>query len=179
MSKPNMSRLHNAIDLLGRLVAFDTTSKNTNLGLIRFVRDYLAQYGIESTLFYDETGEKASLLATIGPNGVPGIVLSGHTDVVPALETGWISPAFDLTEREGRLFGRGAADMKGFSACALAMIPELVKRDLAIPFHLCLSYDEEVGCIGVGAMVDHLAAMEAPPRLAVIGEPTDMKVVNG
>lgn len=179
MSKPNMSRLHNAIDLLGKLVAFDTTSKNTNLGLIRFVRDYLAQYGIESTLFHDETGEKANLLATIGPKGVPGIVLSGHTDVVPALESGWISPAFDLTEREGRLFGRGAADMKGFSACALAMIPELVKRDLAIPFHLCLSYDEEVGCIGVGAMVDHLAAMQAPPRLAVIGEPTDMKVVNG
>lgn len=179
MSKPNMSRLHNAIDLLGKLVAFDTTSKNSNLGLIHFVRDYLAQYGIESTLFHDETGEKANLLATIGPKGVPGIALSGHTDVVPALETTWISPAFELTERDGKLFGRGSADMKGFSACALAMIPDLVKRDLAIPFHLCLSYDEEVGCIGVGSMVDHLAAMDTPPRLAVIGEPTDMKVING
>lgn len=179
MSKPNMSRLHHAIDLLGKLVAFDTTSKNSNLGLIHFVRDYLADYGIESTLFHDETGEKANLLATIGPKGVPGIALSGHTDVVPALETTWVSPAFELTERDGKLFGRGSADMKGFSACVLAMIPELVKRDLAIPFHLCLSYDEEVGCIGVGSMVDYLAAMDTPPRLAVIGEPTDMKVING
>ncbi|NIY74828.1 acetylornithine deacetylase [Thalassospira sp. HF15] len=179
MSKPNMSRLHHAIDLLGKLVAFDTTSKNSNLGLIHFVRDYLAEYGIESTLFHDETGEKANLLATIGPKGMPGIALSGHTDVVPALETTWISPAFELTERDGKLFGRGSADMKGFSACVLAMIPELVKRDLTIPFHLCLSYDEEVGCIGVGSMVDHLAAMDTPPRLAVIGEPTDMKVING
>ncbi|WP_033070138.1 acetylornithine deacetylase [Thalassospira australica] len=179
MSKPNMSRLHHAIDLLGKLVAFDTTSKNSNLGLIHFVRDYLAEYGIESTLFHDETGEKANLLATIGPKGVPGIALSGHTDVVPALETTWVSPAFELTERDGKLFGRGSADMKGFSACVLAMIPDLVKRDLAIPFHLCLSYDEEVGCIGVGSMVDYLAAMDTPPRLAVIGEPTDMKVING
>ena len=179
MSKPNMSRLHSAIDLLGKLVAFDTTSKNSNLGLIHFVRDYLAEYGIESTLFHDATGQKANLLATIGPKGVPGIALSGHTDVVPALETTWISPAFDLTERDGKLFGRGSADMKGFSACVLAMIPELVKRDLTIPFHLCLSYDEEVGCIGVGSMVDHLAAMDTPPRLAVIGEPTEMKVING
>ena len=104
MSKPNMSRLHNAIDLLGKLVAFDTTSKNSNLGLIHFVRDYLAQYGIESTLFHDETGEKANLLATIGPKDVPGIALSGHTDVVPALEKSWISPAFSLallSERAG------------------------------------------------------------------------------
>ena len=174
-----MSRLHNAIDLLGKLVAFDTTSKNSNLGLIHFVRDYLAQYGIESTLFHDETGEKANLLATIGPKDVPGIALSGHTDVVPALEKSWISPAFELTERDGKLFGRGSADMKGFSACALAMVPELVKRDLAIPFHLCLSYDEEVGCLGVGSMVDHLANLKTPPRLAVIGEPTEMKVING
>ena len=174
-----MSRLHNAIDLLGKLVAFDTTSKNSNLGLIHFVRDYLAQYGIESTLFHDETGEKANLLATIGPKDVPGIALSGHTDVVPALEKSWVSPAFELTERDGKLFGRGSADMKGFSACALAMVPELVIRDLAIPFRLCLSYDEEVGCLGVGSMVDHLAALKTPPRLAVIGEPTEMKVING
>lgn len=179
MNKPNMSRLHDAIDLLGKLVAFDTTSKNSNLGLIHFVRGLLAQYGVGSMLFHDETGEKANLLATIGPEGVAGIVLSGHSDVVPALESGWISPAFELSERDGKLFGRGAADMKGFCACVLAMIPELVKRDLAIPFHLCLSYDEEIGCIGVGPMVDHLAAVKTPPRLAVIGEPTEMKIING
>ena len=143
------------------------------------MRDYLAQHGIESTLFHDETGEKANLLATVGSKRVPGIVLSGHTDVVPALESDWISPAFEMTKRDGRLFGRGTADMKGFSACVLAMIPELVARDLEIPFHLCLSYDEEVGCIGVGSMIDHLAAMKMPPRLAVIGEPTEMKVING
>ncbi|WP_085584372.1 acetylornithine deacetylase [Thalassospira mesophila] len=179
MTQTNMSRLHLAIDILGKLVAFDTTSKNSNLGLIRYVQDYLAQYDIETTLFYDETGEKANLLATIGPKDVPGIVLSGHTDVVPALEKGWVSPAFDMTERDGKLFGRGTADMKGFAACALALIPELVKQDLAIPFHLCLSYDEEVGCLGVGSMVEHLAKIDHPPRLAVIGEPTEMKVING
>lgn len=179
MIKANMSRLHLAIDILGKLVGFDTTSKNSNLGLIHYVRDYLAQYDIESTLFHDETGQKANLLATIGPKDVPGIVLSGHTDVVPALEKGWESPAFNMTERDGKLFGRGTADMKGFAACVLAMVPDLVKQDLAIPFHICLSYDEEVGCLGAGSMVDHLAKLPTPPRLAVIGEPTEMKVING
>lgn len=179
MSKKNISRLHLAIDILDKLVAFDTTSKNSNLDLIHYVRDYLAQHDIETILLHDETGRKANLLATIGPKDASGIVLSGHTDVVPALEEGWKSPAFAMTERDGKLFGRGVADMKGFAACALAMAPELAGRDLAIPFHICLSYDEEVGCLGVGSMVEHLAKRDHPPRLAVIGEPTEMKVING
>ncbi|MFH1805921.1 MAG: acetylornithine deacetylase [Pseudomonadota bacterium] len=179
MSKTNMSRLHLAIDILGRLVAFDTTSKNSNLGLIAYVQDYLAQYGVETTLFHDETGQKANLLATIGPKNAPGIVFSGHTDVVPALEKGWETPAFDMHERDGKLFGRGTTDMKGFVACALAMVPDLVTRSLSMPVHLAFSYDEEVGCLGVGSMVDHLAQLPHPPRLAIIGEPTEMKVING
>jgi|GEM_PF-3770812 len=129
MSKRNISRRHLAIDILDKLVAFDTTSKNSNLDLIHYVRDYLAQHDIETILLHDETGRKANLLATIGPKDASGIVLSGHTDVVPALEEGWKSPAFAMTERDGKLFGRGVADMKGFAACALAMAPEIS------PFH--------------------------------------------
>ena len=166
-------------ELMEKLVSFPTVSRDTNIPLIDWVADYLESHGIASHRYIHPDQPKHALFAHVGSWEEGAVVLSGHTDVVPALENSWISPAFELTERDGKLFGRGSADMKGFSACALAMIPELVKRDLAIPIHLCLSYDEEVGCIGVGSMVDHLAAMETPPRIAVIGEPTDMKVING
>lgn len=175
----NYSELYKTIELLEKLVSFDTTSFKSNMALIEYVQGYLADLGVESKLFFDDSKQKANLWATIGPADRPGIVLSGHTDVVPALEETWKSEPFDLVERDHKLYGRGATDMKGFIACALALAPELKKRNLPIPFHICLSYDEEVGCLGVGRMVEGIANSGAVPMFALIGEPTQMFVVNG
>src|SRR5262249_10572511 len=138
-----------AKQLLARLVAFDTISHKTNIPLIRFVEEYLAGYGIESVRVPTADGQKASLFATIGPAGAGGIALSGHTDVVPVAGQSWDTDPFTLNERDGRLYGRGSCDMKGYLACALAMVPQLKTRRLKVPFHLAFSYDEEVGCTGV------------------------------
>ena len=131
-------------DLLETLVGFDTTSRESNLQLIEFVRDYLAGFGIASELVYNAQRTKANLFASVGPVELPGIVLSGHTDVVPVDGQPWTLPPFTLTERDGKLFGRGTADMKGYIACVLALVPELVKTPLRLPVHIALSYDEEV-----------------------------------
>lgn len=167
------------VELLRRLVSFDTTSFRSNLELIGFIRDYLDGFGIASLLVSDDTGAKANLFATIGPADAPGVVLSGHTDVVPALEEGWTSPPFELHERDGKLFGRGAADMKGFIAAVLAQAPALVAAPLRSPVHLAFSYDEEVGCLGVRKLLPLLAALPVRPRLCIVGEPTMMRTVIG
>ena len=141
-------------ELLAHLVAFDTTSRESNLALIEFVRDYLAEHGVSSELIYNEDGSKANLFASIGPADVPGIVLSGHTDVVPVDGQAWTYPAFQLSEADGKLYGRGTADMKGYIACVLAQVPALVQAPLRRPVHIALSYDEEVGCLGVRSLLE-------------------------
>ncbi len=169
-----------AIEMIQRLVGFDTVSARSNLALIEFVRDYLSGYGIESRLTFDAGGGKANLFATIGgPAEGGGVVLSGHTDVVPVEGQPWESDPFHVVARDGRLYGRGTADMKSFLAVALALVPEVRKRELKVPIHLALSYDEEVGCLGVPALLRDVAdALPRPPRLAIIGEPTMMRVAN-
>ncbi|MBN7758872.1 acetylornithine deacetylase [Nitratireductor aquimarinus] len=177
--KSTMSLLENAKSHLKDLVAFDTTSRYSNRPLIDHMAAFLREYGIEPVILLDETGEKANLIARIGPADVPGVVLSGHTDVVPALEKGWTSGPFDLTERDGKLYGRGSCDMKGFAACVMAMVPQLAAAKLERPVWLCFSHDEEVGCLGAPAIAEWLAALDVPPMLAIIGEPTDMTLVTG
>src|SRR5579885_2056291 len=136
------------VDLIRKLVAFDTTSRNSNLDLIRFVQDYLKSLGVEAKLVFDESGKKANLFATIGPADKPGIVFSGHTDVVPVDGQDWATDPFQVVERDGLLYGRGTCDMKSFVATVLALTPEFKAAKLKAPLHLSFSYDEEVGCIG-------------------------------
>jgi acetylornithine deacetylase len=167
-------------EMLDRLVGFDTTSRNSNLALIEFVREYLDGFGVASDLVFDATGTKANLFASIGPAEEAGIVLSGHTDVVPVDGQDWSSEPFKCVARDDRLYGRGTADMKGFLASALALVPEFQVMPLAAPVHLALSYDEEVGCKGVPGLLDHVAAhLPALPFGCVVGEPTGMRVANG
>ena len=166
------------IAMIERLVGFDTTSRLSNLELIHFIRDYLAGHGIEAKLIHDEGGTKANLHAILGPAERPGIALSGHTDVVPVDGQDWSSDPFALVRREGRLYGRGSADMKSFIAIALALVPEFLARPLEVPIHLVFSYDEEVGCLGVHGILEHLRQLGTPPRLVIVGEPTSMKVID-
>jgi len=168
-----------SLAILSDLVAFDTTSHKSNLPLIEYVEAYLADHGIASERVPDETGQKANLWATIGPPDMPGIVLSGHTDVVPAAAQNWRSDPFRAEERDGRLYGRGTADMKGFIAVCLALVPEMQGRRLAKPLHLALSYDEEVGCIGVRGLIRRFGETMVRPEACIVGEPTGMQVVIG
>lgn len=168
-----------SIDLLGELIAFDTTSVNSNLQLISFVGDYLEQRGIKSRLTYDETGKKANLWATIGPDIAGGVVLSGHTDVVPVEDQSWSSDPFTMVARDNKLFGRGTADMKGFVACALAHTDYFNAQSLQVPVHFAFSYDEEVGCIGVGGLIKDVVENLPIPRAVIVGEPTSMKIIGG
>jgi acetylornithine deacetylase len=164
--------------LLEQLVAFDTTSRDSNLHLIRFVESLLAERGVRSTLIHDATGTKANLFATIGPEVDGGVVLSGHTDVVPVDGQDWSSDPFRAVERDGRLYGRGTSDMKGFIAVCLALLPEMQAAKLARPLHFAFSYDEEVGCLGVDGIVRHIHGLATRPRAVIVGEPTMMRVVN-
>lgn len=166
-------------DLLEQLVGFATVSRDSNLELIRFIETYLAGHGVQSELFFNEEGTKANLFATIGPLQSGGVVLSGHTDVVPVEGQAWTVEPFRLTEKDGRLYGRGTADMKGFIASVLAVVPEFVRRPLQAPVHLAFSYDEEVGCLGVRSMLAELQKRPHKPRLCLIGEPTELKPVLG
>ncbi|MFL9673062.1 acetylornithine deacetylase [Pseudomonas marginalis] len=165
--------------LLRTLVGFDTTSRESNLQLIEFVRDYLAEFGVASELVFNAERSKANLFASVGPVQVPGIVLSGHTDVVPVDGQPWTVPPFALTEHDGKLFGRGTADMKGYIACVLALVPALVEAPLRMPVHIALSYDEEVGCLGVRSLLKVLEDRPVKPLLCIIGEPTELKPVLG
>lgn len=166
-------------ELLQTLVGFDTTSRESNLQLIEFVRDYLAGFGVACELFYNAERSKANLFASVGPVEIPGIVLSGHTDVVPVDGQPWTVPPFALTDRDGKLFGRGTADMKGYIACVLALVPTLVEAPLRMPVHIALSYDEEVGCLGVRSLLAVLEQRPVKPMLCIIGEPTELKPVLG
>lgn len=169
----------NSRDMLARLIAYDTVSRNSNLALIEFVRDYLADHGVHSELIHDGEHRKANLHAMIGPQDRAGVVLSGHTDVVPIDGQPWSVPAFEMTERNGRLYGRGTADMKGYLACVLAAVPRMQQAALRRPIHLALSYDEEVGCLGVGSLIERLDALEHKPIACIVGEPTEMQPVLG
>ena len=171
--------LYTPAALTRRLVGFDTTSRESNLDLIRFVEDYLAGHGVASRLSFDDSGAKANLFATLGPQGRDGgIVLSGHSDVVPVDGQDWDTDPFEAVEKDGRLYGRGACDMKGFIATALALVPEFLERGPATPVHLALTFDEEVSCAGAQRLVEDLAAFGVAPRCVIIGEPTSMKLVN-
>ncbi len=165
--------------LLERLIGFATVSRDSNLELIAFMRQYLADLGVESELFHNAERTKANLYATIGPRDRGGIVLSGHTDVVPVDGQAWTVEPFRLTEKDGRLYGRGTADMKGYLASVLAAVPVFLKRKLEIPVHLAFSYDEEVGCLGVRSMLADIQERAHKPRLCLIGEPTELKPVLG
>ena len=169
----------NSRELLAQLVRFDTTSRESNLALIDFVRTYLQDHGVACELVYNAHKSKANLLATFGPADVPGIVLSGHTDVVPVDGQRWSVAPFELTEKDGKLYGRGTADMKGYIACVLACVPALVKAPLRMPVHIALSYDEEVGCLGVRSLIERFHGQAVKPLLCVIGEPTELKPVLG
>lgn len=168
----------NSIHMIERLIAFDTTSRNSNLELMAFVSGYLEDLGITSELIHNEDGTKANLYATLGPADRSGIALSGHTDVVPVDGQDWQTDPFRVTERDGRLYGRGTADMKSFIGVCLALAPEFLVRDIDTPLHFAFSYDEEVGCIGVRGLIDALAARPNRPSAVIVGEPTEMQVIR-
>lgn len=165
------------VEILEKLVAFDTVSARSNLALVDYVEDLARAAGAETDRVLDETGTKAALWITLGPRDVPGYVLSGHSDVVPADGQPWSSDPFTLTLRDGRLYGRGTSDMKGFVAVCLALMPEMA--GLARPLHIALSYDEEVGCLGVRPLLARMAARGLRPLGCFVGEPTGMAVVIG
>ena len=165
--------------LLEQLIGFPTVSRDSNLEMIEFIRHYLGDLGVRSELFYNAERTKANLFATIGPDAGGGIVLSGHTDVVPVDGQPWTVEPFRLSEQDGRLYGRGTADMKGFIASVLAAVPAFLAGDLRVPVHLAFSYDEEVGCLGVRPMLAELAKRAHKPALCLIGEPTELKPVLG
>ena len=165
------------LEMTRRLIGFDTTSRNSNLDLIGYVQDYLKGHGVESMLVHDETGKKANLYATLGPKDRPGIALSGHTDVVPIDGQEWSTDPWKVEQKDGKLFGRGTCDMKGFIGAVLAMVPKFQATKLKTPIHLILSHDEEVGCVGVRRLIHMLKDMPVRPKAVIIGEPTNMKVV--
>lgn len=168
-----------SIGILEKLIAFPTVSRDSNLDLIRYVADLLEANGVASRIIHSEDGHKANLFATIGPADRPGVMLSGHSDVVPVDGQDWTLPPFAMTERDGKLYGRGAADMKGFIASALAASLKASKMQLATPLHLALSYDEEIGCVGVRSLVEMLKGAPQRPLLCIVGEPTGMQVATG
>lgn len=173
-----MPEVFSSREMLARLVSFDTTSRDSNLALIQFVENYVDSYGVTFRRIPNPEGTKANLLISIGPNEPGGIILSGHTDVVPVDGQDWVTDPFTLAEKDSKYFGRGTSDMKAFSAVILSLLPELTKRQLHTPVHIALSYDEEVGCLGVRPMIAEIVKSVPKPKLAIIGEPTEMKVVN-
>ncbi len=171
-----------SLDWTTRLLRIDTTSRDSNLPLIELVVDELRAHGVEPVLVHDESGTKANLLATFpAADGTTagGIVLSGHTDVVPVDGQDWSSEPFAPEIREGRLYGRGTCDMKGFIGSVLTKVPELASAPLREPVHLALSYDEEVGCVGAISLVDEIVRRDLRPRACIVGEPTSMRVITG
>ncbi len=162
--------------LLEKLIAYPTVSRDSNLQLIDFIRQFLSQRGIDSTLTHNDERTKANLYATVGPSDKSGVMLSGHTDVVPTEGQNWSTDPFIMDTRSGRHYGRGTADMKGFIACVLSLLDRLDPGKLKTPIHLAFSYDEEIGCVGVRRMIDMLQTAEIKPRFCIVGEPTSMQV---
>lgn len=173
----NLRNIMKTEQILKTLVGFDTVSSKSNLALIKWIEQYIAPFNLFSERFYDATGEKANLWVTIGDVTQQGIVFSGHTDVVPVEGQTWTHNAFDMIERDGKLFGRGTCDMKGFLACVLALVPEMIKSQRT--FHLAFSHDEETGCIGVRTMLQAIATRPVTPLMCFVGEPTLMQVIVG
>ncbi len=171
--------LTSSISILEEIIAFDTTSRESNLALIEHMQSYLENLGVESRLTHDQTGNKANLWATIGPDTAGGIVLSGHMDVVPVDGQDWSQDAFSMWQADNKLYGRGVADMKGFIAIALALTPLMLKANLKIPIHFAFSYDEEIGCIGVRGLIKDVTDNLPAPRAVIVGEPTSMKIIGG
>ncbi len=169
----------NSEELLTRLIGFDTTSTTSNLELIDFVRNYLDGFSIQSELVHNDAATCANLYATIGPNDTGGVMLSGHTDVVPTSGQDWHSDPYQLKSDDQLYYGRGSCDMKGFIACVLAGIPQLTAQSLQTPVHLAFSYDEEIGCVGVKKLIGAMQGFEVKPRIGLIGEPTNMQMVIG
>jgi len=169
----------NSEEILARLVAFDTTSTKSNLQLIDFVRNLLDDHAIESQLVHNDDHSCANLYATIGPDDRGGVMLSGHTDVVPTTGQDWHSDPYQLRTEDKLLFGRGSCDMKGFIACVLTGLPQMAAERLQTPIHLAFSYDEEIGCVGARRLIASMAGFEVKPRLGLIGEPTGMSMVLG
>ncbi|MHA3976994.1 acetylornithine deacetylase [Halovulum sp. GXIMD14794] len=171
--------LDETIDILGTLIGFPTVSSDSNLGMIAWLAERLSDAGARIELSHDESASKANLFATLGPEGDGGVVLSGHTDVVPAGGQPWNSDPFVMEARHGRLYGRGSCDMKGFIAASIALLPYVQPDRLRRPLHFAFTYDEEVGCLGGQQLVAHLADRSLRPAVAIIGEPTGMRVVEG
>lgn len=169
--------IQHAAEILDRLIGFPSVSRASNLDLIHYVRDFLADLGITSEIVHNEEGTKANIYATLGPADIPGVLLSGHTDVVPTEGQAWSTDPFRLVKRDDRFYGRGTADMKGFIACVLATIHESAGRSFNRPLHVAFSYDEEIGCVGVRRLIDILAHRANRPSMCIIGEPTSMQTV--
>ena len=168
-----------SLEMITKLISYDTTSRYSNMELITYIQDYLTSLDIESTLVPNDDGNKASLYATVGPKDKPGVMLSGHTDVVPVDGQDWDSDPFSVIEKDGKLFGRGTSDMKSFIALVLVALPKFIERGLNTPLHLAFSYDEEIGCVGVRPMIEMINGLPVKPRMAIIGEPTSMQVITG
>ncbi len=174
-----MDTLTQTRDMLGDLIAFPTVSSDSNLDIIAYLAERLEDAGAKIEIFHDETGEKANLFGTIGPDTDRGFVLSGHTDVVPVKDQVWASDPFVMEERDSRLYGRGSCDMKGFVAACTVLAPYFASRVKDRPVHFAYTYDEETGCFGAEALVDSLKKMGIAPSLAIVGEPTSMRVIDG
>jgi acetylornithine deacetylase len=164
--------------LLAKLIAFDTTSRLSNLELIHFVRDYLASHGLDCRVIEDRSCTKGTLFATIGPADRPGFLLAGHTDVVPVDGQKWATDPFRLHRRDGRLYGRGSADMKGFIASVLAAVPLFLRQPLHTPIHLAFTHDEELGCVGLRQLLDDSGGLPVQATMGIVGEPTSMRLVG-
>ena len=175
----NSKLLENAITILQDLIAFDTTSRLSNLAIIAHIQSYLDEHGVASRLTHDETGAKANLWATVGPDIAGGVVLSGHLDVVPVDGQNWSQDPFTMWQADNRLLGRGVVDMKGFIAVCLALVPTLTNNTLSVPVHFAFTYDEEVGCIGVNTLIKDVVSNVPLPRAVIVGEPTSMKIIGG
>ena len=174
-----MTTRADSLALIRDLIAFPTISRYPNRDLLAYVQAHLQRHGVASDILWNADRSKGNLWATIGPADIPGVILSGHSDVVPVDGQVWTSDPFVLCEADGRVYGRGACDMKGFVGIVLAAVPDLVRRKLKVPVHIAISYDEELGCTGVVSLIDRIAALAVKPALCIVGEPTSMQVVIG